>query len=121
MNIAELMELEKKATPGTWEAWAGLNVRSTFGEAVCSGGMQRGEQKDSGDAENHANIALIAAMHNALPSIHARMQKLEAVAEAASAYVRHRNRCEVESMRKGQIKRKALHDALDALDALGGE
>ena len=77
--LAKLRKLNQEATHRDWEKWHGLNVRNVEGDAICSCGMQRGTRNDGGNAENEANAALIAAMHNALPALLDAAEKLERV------------------------------------------
>lgn len=50
---------EQNNTPGKWEVWEEINVRSNTGRAICSCGVTQGTQQSR--RENIANAKLIAA------------------------------------------------------------
>jgi hypothetical protein len=82
MNIdtKRLRELMEKATPGPWtgdriDGTVKYNMHGQDGSLVINGDLW------------HEDHELIMALRNELPAILARLEKLEAVAEAARTYV----------------------------------
>ena len=82
--IADLRELEEKATPGEW-SWLEYDCGdfdiTASGNGPCDGRVATsGSRPDEQDAEiSYANAALIAATRNALPRLLAYIAALEAV------------------------------------------
>lgn len=88
VDVGELRELDAGATPGPW--WV-LSMTRVIGRGAIARVGHDGIDHSTGEAlpdeqieqDEAADAALIAATRNALPAILDRLERLEAVAEAA--------------------------------------
>lgn len=99
--IERLRKLEAAATPGEW-----LPFRAEYWNGAQYAYQGAGPRQWGEPGTANADAQLIAEMRNALPQLLDRLEKLEAVTEAAEEYV-------YEDTLLGAIK---LLDALAALE-----
>lgn len=106
MNLIDhLEELRGKATQGLWLATESHNFSDTWVGYLRAGGGCIAQSRSQDEAESNANLALIAAMHRALPLL------LNAVRAAKEV----RDRIPVCLTESQQEAINSLHEALQPL------